>query len=135
MINVKKALPNCIVKKGLLKSYTYKITCNDKIHHILVLPVNKYHIVTVNSKYIWNIKSGSVNGIQFKTNASHLLQLQEFMAYENPMISYKQPPYKTLKYLNESDVIDISNQDEVYGIPVFQSVEKMIEYFQQSEQF
>ena len=130
MINVKKALPNCIVKKGLLKSYTYKITCQNSVYHVLVLPVNKYHMVTVNSKHIWNIKSGSLNGIQFKTNASHLLQLQDFMSYENPIITYKQPPYKTLKYLNESDVVDISDQSEVYGIPIFQSVAKLVEHFQ-----
>lgn len=121
--------PNATVKKGFLKPYTYQVTHQDKTYHILVLKVHRSKIVTVNSKYIWNIKSGSISGIHFKTSSSHLVSLKEFLALENPVIVFRSRPYKTLKYLNESDVIDISNESDVYGIPVYHSYEDWIAKF------
>jgi len=129
-MKLEKILDTYKVEKGFLKPYTYKLVKDENTYHILVLKVSRTNMVTVNSKKIWNIKSGSIDGIRYITSSSRLIQLEDFLQLENPIIVYKNPPYKTLKYLNESDVIDISDQTEVNGITVFQSFKQFIEEFQ-----
>jgi len=129
-MKLQNELPNFKVVNGFLKPYTYKLQNDQTTFHILVLKVGRSNMVTVNSKSIWNIKMGRIDGIRFVTSSSKLIHLKDFLSLENPIIVYRNKPYKTLKYLNESDVVDISDVFEVNGITLFHSFAKFVDEFQ-----
>lgn len=105
------------VRRVWFKPYQYQVTNNDITYHVKVLPVSSRHILTINSKYVWNIKTGSVKGLQYKTHRSHLVDMRTLYQHENPVVVFKARPYKILQYLNESDIVDISSSSSVHGIP------------------
>lgn len=110
---------NPTIKKAWLKPYQYRVTTSDTTYHVKVLPVTRRHLLTINSKYIWNIKTGSAKGLQYKTHRSQLIDMRDFFQYDNPVVVFKARPYKILKYLNESDIVDISSESSVHGIPFY----------------
>lgn len=117
---------NINVKKAWFKPYQYQVTTGDKTYHVKALPVTTRHILTINSKYVWNIKSGSVNGLQYKTHRSNLIDMRPLLQFENPIVVFKARPYKILKYLNESDIVDISSQSSVHGVPFYTKLETFL---------
>jgi hypothetical protein len=120
------------IKKAWFKPYQYQVTQNDITYHIKVLPVSSRHILTINSKYIWNIKSGSVKGLQYKTHRSHLVDMRDFYQYTNPVVVFKARPYKILQYLNESDIVDISSESSVHGIPFYTDLKSFLASLEKS---
>ncbi len=110
------------LKKKYLKDYTYLAKFGDEQYHILVLPVTKNSILTINSQNVWEIKYGRPNGARFNTYSSKLVNLSRFHKLENKMIVFKGKPHKILKYINESDIVDISENEEIFGIKLFDSM-------------
>lgn len=115
-----------IIKKVRFKPYNYLVSFNDTTYHVKQLGVTSRNLVTVNSKYIWNIKSGKQVGLQYKTRSSHQINVTELQQFDHPVIVFKETPYKVLKYINESDVIDISNENTVHGIQFASSLEQFL---------
>lgn len=118
------------VKRVWFKPYQYQVTHNENTYHVKVLPVSTRHIVTINSKYVWNIKTGSVKGLQYKTHRSNLIDMRPLLQYSNPIVVFKSRPYKILQYLNESDIIDISSQSSVHSIPFFTNIDAFLAYLE-----
>lgn len=121
-MNFLKAYPNTILKRKYFKEYTYLAEIENKEHHILVLPVTKNSILTINSKFVWEIKYGRPNGSRFNTTKSTLINLTNFFRLDNKIIVFKDKPYKILKHINECDIIDISDKEEIFGIQLYNSL-------------
>ena len=128
--SLQKLLPNHRVKRGVFKDYTYKVTINDNTYHILYLGVSKSNLVTINSKYIWDIKSGVAEGINFKTTSTRRIDLTTFQKHPNKIIVLKTHPYKILKYINESEVVPLGDESNVYGIDIHYSMDSLVHKLQ-----
>ncbi|KFZ26261.1 MAG: hypothetical protein KQ78_01506 [Candidatus Izimaplasma bacterium HR2] len=116
------------VKTKYFKDYDLEVSNKSKTYYIKVLNVSNNHQITVNSKLIWNIKKGKLDGIKFNTLDSILLSLKEFNKLDNKIIMFTNKPYKLLKALNESDLIDISEETEINDIFVTYNISKLVEY-------
>ncbi len=103
------------MKKSFFKPYNYIF--NN--YHIKIISISEKQILTINSKYIWEIKSGKINGLSFKEISKQKIKLKLFLQYKNPIIVLKNKPYKIYQYINESEIIDISNTDSIYDIPIY----------------
>jgi hypothetical protein len=114
--------PGMVLKRKYFKEYTYLAMNGDEKQHILVLPVTSDSIVTINSQYVWEIKYGKQQGARFITRNKKLINLSKFMKLENKAICFKGKPYKILKHINESDIVDITDHDEIFGIQLFESM-------------
>lgn len=117
--------PNSKISKTYFKPYDYTITKENTIHHIKVLNVTKNAILSINSKYVWEIRYGRPNGINFRTSSKVRLDMTDFNKLENKIIVFKDKPYKILKYINESEVVDISTSNEVFDIRIFNTLNEI----------
>lgn len=113
--------PTMVLKRKFFKDYTYSYTENNVEYHILVLPVTKDSILTINSKYHWEVKYGKPDGQRFITKSSKLFDLRSFMKYKNKLIVFKGKPYKILKHINECDIEDISDCNDLFDVQIFES--------------
>ncbi|AIO18565.1 hypothetical protein KQ51_00685 [Candidatus Izimaplasma bacterium HR1] len=118
--------PNGKASKGFFKPYDYLLSNDDKDYYIKTLQVNENSILSINSKYVWEVKTGRISGINFKTSSKNLIDMKGFNELPNKIIVFKGEPYKILKYINESEVIDISNSKEINGIKIFNNIEEII---------
>ncbi len=118
------------VKTKYFKDYDLEVSNKSKTYYIKVLNISSNHQITVNSKLIWNIKKGKVDGIKFNTLDSVLLSLKEFNKLDNKIIIFTNKPYKLLKALNESDLIDISAESEINDIFITYDISKLLEYME-----
>ncbi len=117
---------NAVVKRAYFKSYNFTIEFNDKVYHVKTIKVHPNSILSINSKIVWQIKYGKGNGVNFKTTSSQIIDLSKFQQLDNKIIVFKGKPHKILKYINESEVVDISNESEVYNIKFFSSMKDLI---------
>ncbi len=116
------------VKKVRFKSHHFEIAKEDKTYHILKLGISSRNILTINSEHIWDIKSGKISGINFKTTAHHLIDMREFNKLPNRVIILKSKPYKILKHINESDIIDISKERYIHDTLVLRNINELKQY-------
>lgn len=117
--------PKATIKRVLFKDYNFIVTDNRKEYHIKILNVNKNSILSINSKHIWEIKKGKVNGIKFKTISKTLIDMRSFNKLSNKVILFRNKPYKILKFINESEVVDISDSKEIFDIKIYNSIKEM----------
>lgn len=116
------------VKVKYFKEYDLEVFSKSKTYYIKVLNVSATHQITVNSKLIWNIKKGKIDGIKFNTIDSVFLNLKEFNKLDNKIIVFTNKPFKILKALNESDLIDISNESKINDISITYDILELIKY-------
>jgi len=115
--------PECEISKGIFKPYDFTYRKNKITYHIKFLRVSKNNILSINSKFIWEIKTGKPNGINFKTTSTKLLDMKSFSELSNKIVVLRGNPYKILKYINESEVIDISETEGVNDITIFRNID------------
>jgi len=89
---------------------------NEETYNIKLVKVEKNGMICVNSKTIWDIRSGRPNGIRYTTTSSRLLDLSEFVKKENPIILLTNKPYRITQAINESDVEFITDKNKVHNI-------------------
>ena len=106
-------------KKVLFGDHDFEITANDRTYHILFIKVGSNTQVTVNSKTHIEVATGKLEGIRFKKRQSTLLNLRDFSAKKNKIIYLLGKPFRILKYLNESDIVDISKEKVVHDYHIF----------------
>jgi hypothetical protein len=116
------------IKKVRFKPFQYIITYNNKTYHVLQINLSSSNQLTIHSKHVWNIQYGRVDGARYKTRGKKLLYLDRFHQLENPIYYLKNKPYRILQYINESDIVDISAQHSIHGIPLFYSLQSIEEY-------
>lgn len=121
-MTITETYPQVELQKKFFKEYTYLAKIESDLYHLLVIPVTKSSILTINSQYMWEIKYGKQVGSRFRTTSSKLLDLKKFQLLNNKMIAFKGKPYKIYKHINESDLIDISDTNEIFDIKLFNSI-------------
>lgn len=104
-------------------SYDFDITLNNKTFHILVLPVAKNAQVTLNSQKVWEVASGRLDGIRFKKTFTSLHNIDQLLSKENRIVYLTKKPYRILKHLNESDIIDVTNTIKPNGEYIINNIE------------
>ena len=116
------------VNTKLFSEYDFEVVTDKKSYFVKVLNVTSDYQVTINSKKIWDLKKGNVSGIRFKTVSSSLVNLEDFNKLDNKVIVFISKPYKVLKALNESDLLDISEVKVVNNIFITSNIEELIEH-------
>lgn len=112
-----------IIKK-LKSEYNYKkrsdfshdliVVINEAEYHIKILNTSANIQLTLNSKYIWDLKRGRVAGLIFKGYSSTLIDVRNFMKKSNRIVILTNKPYKILMYLNESEIVDVSDKEIIH---------------------
>jgi Leucine-rich repeat (LRR) protein len=123
---LQEKFPGATVKRILFKDHNFMVTLKDTTHHIKILNVNRSTILSINSKHIWEIKNGKTKGISFKESSRKLIDMKPFNKRSNRIIVFKKQPYKILKYINESEVVDISNTEDIFNIKIYNSFKEII---------
>ncbi len=116
------------IKKYLKKSYLTRkkhnnshdliIRTRDCECHVKIMKASSNTQVTINSKEVWEFKRGRVNGLRFKEYSKTLYDISRFMELENRIIILTNKPYRIYKYINESEVVDVSNEICIYNTSV-----------------
>ena len=122
---INEILKDVEVKKAFLKDYDYLIMKDDKKYHLKIIKVNSSSILSINSKIIWEIKYGRHSGVSFKTSSNSFVDLKNFNTLDNKIIVFKSRPFKILKYLNESDLKDISGSKKINDIQIFNCLNEL----------
>ena len=126
---IKKSLqekfPGAKVRKVLFADYDFKLDFDNKTYHIKILNINRSTILSINSKIIWELNKGKAVGINFKTSSKTLIDMKPFNKLSNKILVFRNKPYKILKFINESEVVDISNSNEIFDILIFNSIKEM----------
>lgn len=126
---IKKVLKKYFtVKTMYYPIYDFVVKTDSKSYFIKVLNVTSNHQITVNSRDIWNLKKGKINGIRFNTISSELLKLKDFNKLDNKIIVLTNKPYKILKVLNESDLKDISNELFINDIFITYDIDELLNH-------
>ena len=125
---VKKLKQDNKVNIKYFGEYDFEIITNSKSYKVKILNITNNHQITINSKIIWSLKKGKIKGIKFNTITSELLNLKEFNKFENKIVFLTNIPYRILKVLNESDLLDISKENMVNDIFITSDIEDLINY-------
>ena len=118
----KHIINNLNGKKHFAKPYNYTIDSNDSTYYVKVMITSKNSQITINSKNIWEFAKGKIDGIRFMKKSAELVNLSDFMTLEKRIVIVSVEPYRVLKCLNESDVIDVSKDTEVYDTTIVKSI-------------
>lgn len=122
---LKKLKLNYDCSKKVNSSSDLIMNLNNNKYHVLIIKVSTNTLVTINSKHMWKLKRGKINGIRFKTVDSILLNLKGFMELTNKIIIVTNKPYKVLKAINESEVEDVSEKSSVYDFKLIHDLTKI----------
>ena len=110
------------ITKTKQKDYDFDLQIDDTLYKILVLKSSSNTQITINSVKIWEIARGTKNGIRFKKSVSNLYDITSFSQYENKIVFLTNPPYRVLRYLNESDIVIVQPNELVNGIRIINSI-------------
>ena len=113
--------PNAVISKVLFKDYDYMVQHNTETYYVKKIGASHRTILSINSKYVWEIRRGRPDGLNFKTSGKTMIDMKEFSKRKNKIVVLDSKPYKILKYLNESEVEDITNETEVHDIKICHS--------------
>ncbi len=122
---IKHLVENYNGKRARFSDYDVVFQKDGKEYYAKILQVSSSNQITINSTIIWEIKSGRISGVRYKATSSRMIDLSTFRRYENKVLLFTDTPYRVLKYLNESDLVDVSNEHNVHGIFYLDSVQKI----------
>lgn len=122
---IKNLKSNYVCLKRENSSHDLVLKRNNLEYKVLILSVSGNTQITINSKIVWELKKGRLNGIRFKGSFPVLHDLERFMQYENKVIIFTNKPYRVLKVINESEVEDISEDSKVYDTNLIYDLEKI----------
>ncbi len=103
-------------------SHDLVVLLNDLKYYIKILNLSANTILSFNSKTVWEIKKGKISGIRFLQYSSTLLKMAEFIKKENKILLLTNKPYKILKQINESEIVDVSEEQFVHDIFITQDL-------------
>ncbi len=106
------------IKKELMTHYNIKNTKNkfydflmenkNQTYAVKIIKTRKTTLLTFNSNKVLEIAQGTLDGLKYKKKSYELLSLDYSDEYQNKILLCTEKPYKILKYLNESDIEDVS---------------------------
>lgn len=109
-------------KRVMFGDHDFEITKNGETYYIQFLKIGASAQLTINSKTHIEVASGILEGIRFRKRNSTLYDFRKFSLKKNKIIFLLGKPFRTLQYLNESDIIDISDQTIVHDYRLFHSI-------------
>jgi hypothetical protein len=113
-------------KKVWFKSFQYEILKDGIRYKIKKINLPKQSILSINSKYIWEIKYGTYSNRQMKTTHSRLIDLETFLKEDHTMILLSNTPFDIQKYINENEVISLGIPENIDGIRILYDLNEFI---------
>ncbi|MCF7926563.1 MAG: hypothetical protein K9L74_03220 [Candidatus Izimaplasma sp.] len=127
---IKKLQKKYDVKRTRFKPYDLILHYNTESYHIKILRITPTDQLTINSKYVWNRQKGKRDGARFIVKRNDLIYMNKVFKQSNPIILCTNKPFKVLKYINESEVINISEKKVIHKIPFLSSISDIDAYIQ-----
>ena len=109
-------------KKVNFGDHDLELTIKDKTYYLVFIKIGKNAQLTINSKTHFEVSQGKLDGIRFIKKQSTLHNFMEYSKRSRKIVYLLGTPFRTLQYLNESDIIDITGQTHVHDYWLFQSV-------------
>ena len=94
-----------------------------------ILNISLNTILSLNSKYVWELKKGKISGIRFIPYSSNIINLKDFMEKENKVIILTKMPYKIFKQINESDIEDVTNEKLINNVLLITNPHSIYDFF------
>ncbi len=116
--DIKRILKENAVKKSTKVAYDYQI--NDS--YITLVNSNSNTQITINSPSVYEVQSGKLNGIRYIKKSSVITR---FDKNDHLVLVLLNQPYRILKYINENEIVDISEDKKVHNIDIVQSLEQL----------
>lgn len=113
---IKRLKEDHITRKRSDNSHDIIVVIDEVDYFIKILGASSHIQVTLNSRIIWELKKGKQVGIKFKSSGSKMIDVRKFIKCKNKVVIFTSKPYKIMKYLNESDIVDVSNEDFINDI-------------------
>ncbi len=126
---LKKIKSEYIVEKRKENSYDIVILLNGKKIYVKILNISLNTILSLNSKYVWELKKGKISGIRFITYSSNIINLKDFMKKENKVVILTKMPYKIFRQINESDIEDVTNEKLVNNVLLITNPHSIYDFF------
>lgn len=108
-------------KKVNFGDHDFEFTKRGRVFHLVFLKIGQNAQLTVNSKTHFEVSVGKRDGIRFIKRQSTLYDFRKFFTKKNKIVFLLGKPFRMLQYLNESDIIDISDQTIVHDYRLFHS--------------
>lgn len=114
--------------KQLFKEYQIKKTKRLEFDYefngsyIKLLNTNSNTQLTINSPTVYQIHTGKVDGIRFVRKNSVITR---FKKTDKLILVLLNKPYRILKYINENEVVDISNEEIAHGIKMVSTINQL----------
>lgn len=109
-------------KKVNFGDYDFEITTKGRTFCIVFLKIGQNSQLTVNSKTHFEVSIGKRDGIRFIKRQSTLYDFRKFYTKKNKIVYMLGNPFRVLQYLNESDIIDITDKAIVHDYRLFRSI-------------
>jgi len=110
------------VKKTFFKPYDFL----DDSYYYKSISTSSSSILTFNSKNFLVIKYGQVKGLRFKVLREVQIDLSKIPSDKPLCLLLKKRPYKLLQYVNESEVVDVSEKESILGRKIIIKSEQWI---------
>ena len=107
------------------KHCDFVISNNQINYHVLIVNTSKSTQLTINSPKVWEVAKGKIDGIRYRKTSSNLIDLKSYILLENKIVYLTEKPYKILKHLNESDIVDVSDKGIIDGISIVKSLKEL----------
>lgn len=117
------------INKTKAKDYDFDMVYMGIEYRIKILCIPKNAQLTVNSSTVWEIGKGKLDGIRFIKSSSDLYRFNGFSKFKNKVVLLSEEPYKILKYVNESDLIDISQEIYIDDIILIRNLKQFQNIF------
>jgi DNA helicase TIP49 (TBP-interacting protein) len=118
------------VEKRLHSSGDFVVVVEDKEIVIKMIKVPRNAQVTFNSKRIVEVASGYLNGIRYMKKNVSLIDLDDLYESRDVVLLFSMKPFRVLKYLNESDIEDVSDKNQIHGYNVFYDMSMVVNYLE-----
>lgn len=115
---VKKILKEYLVYKSNRRDFDYQV--GD--HYIKFVNTNKNTQLTINSPGIYQIHTGKVDGIRFIRKSSTITR---FNKTDKVYLLLLSTPFKILKYINENEIVDISDSASAHNMTFIRTTEEL----------
>lgn len=99
----------------------YKLICNGNVYLIKVVSIPNFSEIQINNITTWEIKYGAGNAIgkaqPYKKYATNIGNFMKYLPKEKEIkiVLFMPKPKKIVMYINESEIIFVTPQTNVYG--------------------
>ena len=119
---------NFEIKKKVFGKYDFEVITENNVYALKIVNLTSNHMVTVNSRTMWEIKRGKISGLKFQALDKSLLNIKDFMEKEKRIVMFSEKPYKIMKHINESDIVDVSSEEIINNTLLTSNIDRVVDY-------